>query len=944
MSERAASSASARLLSEDNVLLVDPVTWGAREGLRWCGEPAGLIIGAEGALWANEALWRWAGPVLEAWEGKGLRGLDPRLDAALRRVEEGEETRVEAEVLLQRWELSSDSVAELRLVPLLDATGKVVGATFFFMVPRGRFPWLKTTCSEIINTSEADEVLAQVVAGIPHLVWRARDDGTVDFVNQQASLFGGLRSTGAGTWDWCDLVHPADRDRTARSWHQAISTGSPYQCEHRLLLADGTYRWFFSNAVPQLDRHGERRWFGTASDIEREVEAIAALRESERRFRSLADGLPLMVWMHDLEGRQIFVNRTFCRFFGVESGEMVGSRWLELVHPGDREAYQEHFLECLRDRRPFQREVRVRSLDGGHWRHLYSYGQPLLSGESSPMGFIGASVDLTERKAMERELKEARAAAEAANAAKGEFLANMSHEIRTPMTAILGYAEILGNSLADGDDRRCVEIIRRNGNFLLELINDILDLSRIDVGKLEIAPRPLDLLDFLNDLVELLRPKAEEKGLALEVSLIPPLPARVHLDGVRTRQILINLLGNAVKFTNGGTVMLRVRTIDPTGLEFAVEDTGIGIPAEAQRVIFQPFSRLDTGISRVVGGTGLGLAICRRLSAMMNGELRLTSEPGKGSTFFLTLPEVFDATAEMVEEVVCPASRPLPEGGGPARRLTGTYLIVDDRLEVRQLHAYAIEEAGGRVLLAGNGRQALAKWRRVGRKQPWQAVLMDIEMPGMDGLETTRQLRAEGLRCPIIALTAHAMAGDREKCLEAGCDEYLSKPVGTEALVELLWRLTGPEAEATPGPEGTPEAASTEAPLRLLIVEDSESLLRVLQRSFTGEGHEIHLASSFEEAHACAVRVCPHVVLSDLGLPDRNGLELPHALRGLPGLEGVRCVALSGRDGEADQARSLAEGFDTHLVKPPEFAHLRQTVRALGEACARERERLGTSG
>jgi len=425
----------------------------------------------------------------------------------------------------------------------------------------------------------------------------------------------------------------------------------------------------------------------------------------------------------------------------------------------------------------------------------------------------------------------AKEAAEGASKAKGEFLANMSHEIRTPMTAILGFAEIVGNSLdccdvcpehqdcaARARNKENIQIIHRNGEHLLELINGILDLSKIEAGKMEterIACRPVQLVE---DVASLVRAQAIEKGLSLDVRYDWPLPEAILSDPVRIRQILVNLASNAVKFTAAGAVAITIRCrmdapAGPAIMEFDVADTGAGMTGEQLEQIFQPFTQADSSTTRKHGGTGLGLTISKKLAQALDGDITVASRAGEGSTFTLTVEAALPQNVRMLNSLedvaprVCPATRP---NLSQSVRLRGRILLAEDGADNQLLISTILRKAGAQVELAANGREALDKaMSAMSAGTCYDAILMDMQMPEMDGYQATRQLRLAGYEAPIIALTAHAMAGDRAKCLAAGCDEYTTKPVDRLGLLNMLARLMD---LAQAGPQQPPPAPQPAQP------------------------------------------------------------------------------------------------------------------------------------
>jgi signal transduction histidine kinase/CheY-like chemotaxis protein/HPt (histidine-containing phosphotransfer) domain-containing protein len=489
---------------------------------------------------------------------------------------------------------------------------------------------------------------------------------------------------------------------------------------------------------------------------------------------------------------------------------------------------------------------------------------PLVDGRGRTVGELAVVLDVTDQVAASRwslfaaaigclgigaalfmlfyvDLVRAKNAAEAASRAKSEFLAVMSHEIRTPIAAITGYADLLATSdVSPSERRQGLETIQSNADNLLMLIDDILDYSRIEAGRLPLTPAdcsPQKIVDEVRSAVQL---RANEKRLDFEVRYDGPVPQSIRTDPVRLRQILLNLAGNAVKFTDAGSVRVTVRCLrredSPPRMQFEVADTGIGMTGEVVGRLFRPFTQADMSTTRRFGGTGLGLSISQRLSAMLGGEIEVESEPGKGSTFTLTIdPGPLEGVPMVDGPVPAARSTDFPPASEPAARkarLTGRVLLAEDGPDVQRLVRCFLEQCGLEVDVAPGGRVACEKADASAREgRPYDLVLMDVRMPEMDGHEATRRLRRNGWRGAIVALTAHAMPGDREECLCAGCDDYLAKPSRLSDLREMverhLKRPAGDSAVAAPLESGIPG----EFPFDI----DADPELAELFRAFTAD-------------------------------------------------------------------------------------------------------------
>ncbi|MWD28329.1 response regulator [Aquicoccus sp. SCR17] len=513
-------------------------------------------------------------------------------------------------------------------------------------------------------------------------------------------------------------------------------------------------------------------------DLRRQQETLRRMSLVARHAR---DGLIIT----DHEGTILWVNEAFSDMTGYRPDEAVGRQAAALLMRSDNEAEE---LADLRDallrKQPF-RGVFAQYSKTGELTWIDKHVVPIQGPDGEIEYALSVDRDVTEDRAKARELAEAKARAERGERARAEFLATMSHEIRTPMHGISGMVELLDKTELGPEQRLYTETIRSSAEALLTIINDVLDLSKLDSGKLDVAPAPFSPRDCIGQVVQLLRPQADAKALQLALEVDPDLPARASADAGRLRQILVNLLGNAIKFTRQGGVDLTVThrpagaAGGPTGMEIAVRDTGIGIPPDRLDDIFEPFRQAEDGTTtRNFGGTGLGLTISRLLARRMGGDISVRSTPGAGSCFTLTLPlaPVADAPA---------ASEPAPD---PAALPEGLrVLVAEDNGTNRLILDKFLRGAPIRLSFALNGAEAL----EAHRADPADVVLMDMAMPVMDGLEATRRIRAnQGPQPWIVALTANAFDSDREACLAAGMDDFLTKPVRRAELLDRLARAS----------------------------------------------------------------------------------------------------------------------------------------------------------
>jgi len=575
-------------------------------------------------------------------------------------------------------------------------------------------------------------------------------------------------------------------DEAVKQFRRTLETGEAYHAppllERRVdLNTIEAYDWSVERIMLPGNRYGVVCHYYDNTERQQSVEN---LRLSEQYFRDIANASPAILWVTDENHMCTFLSKSWFETTGQTEPDGLGLGWIQATHPDDQKRVKDEFLSVANSRQSFVTEFLLRRADGSyHW--AVDVGRPRFDPKGKFLGYTGYVIDVNERKTFEQSLERAKQTAEDANRSRGEFLANMSHEIRTPMSAILGHVDILKDHLRDPDNLQIVESVRRNGNFLLGIINDILDLSKIDAGKLEIEMRAVRPDAVVAEVRSLMDVRAKEKKLPLTIEFTGPIPETIEIDAVRLRQILVNLVGNAIKFTDNGEVRVKIGYDTSTSkLTFDVIDTGIGIASDKFETLFEPFAQADSTSTRTFGGTGLGLTICRRLAHALGGEVAVESTLHLGSKFTLSIQA--RSPGQLVEPNLSLDVR--ADASVDDIRLDASVLVVDDRRDIRYLAQYFIEKAGGKVLTANNGQEAV-DFITDDRSPPIQVILMDMQMPVMDGYHAARELRRRGCRLPIIALTANAMKSDRDECLAAGCTEYTTKPLNSGKLIALIHRL-----------------------------------------------------------------------------------------------------------------------------------------------------------
>ncbi|MFO1045276.1 MAG: PAS domain S-box protein [Planctomycetaceae bacterium] len=597
------------------------------------------------------------------------------------------------------------------------------------------------------------------------------------------------------------IIHPDDFDMVVESIQRSVRNMKPWQCVYRVNLPIQGVQWREGHSKPELLEDGSILWHGYIYDITARRQAEASLQESQARLQAIFDSEPECVKLISPDCRLIDINPAGLRLIDASSIHQVLNQDVsQLVAPEYRDAFRKSLEEVFAGRTTTT-EFEIVGLAGTRrWMEQYAVGLKDPVDPTRIVQMLAVARDITDRRRTEIELARARLKAESANNAKSEFLANMSHEIRTPLTAILGYTNLLTDESSDplSPERKseAIETIRQAGEHLLTVVNDILDLSKIEAGQMLVEQIETSFPDLVRSVDSLMRPRAVAKGLWLKVICETPIPCRIVTDPTRLRQILMNLLGNSIKFTEQGGITLRFNATaecEKTRLAVSFEDTGIGMsPGQAER-LFAAFAQGDSTVTRKYGGTGLGLVICQRLARLLGGDVQLVrTQSGLGSIFTASVIVEHVAGSGVIEDLnslSAPVNRELTV---QQIRLQGRVLLAEDSRDNQVLISFLLRRAGAEVDIAENGLVALEMIEKASLNGiRYELLLTDMQMPEMDGYSLAQHLRTSGSTLPIIALTAHAMAEDRKKCTDAGCDDYASKPIDKSILLSLCDKWIG---------------------------------------------------------------------------------------------------------------------------------------------------------
>lgn len=772
-------------------------------------------------------------------------------------------------------------------------------------------------------------LLDGLMDAVPDDIYFKDVEGRYLRINRAKALHSGLTdpvdAIGKTDFDYFSAEHA----RSALEVEQRImETGRPLiDHEEQLVWPDGLSTWVSATKVPLKKADGTIiGTLGISRDITSQYEISQTLELERDRLRTLIDHLPDYVFIKDREGRFVTVNRAHYELFGCSSeDEVIGKTDYDFSSIELADFYAADDDAVINNNVPLlsREEIAIDATGEEHW--VLTTKVPLRTMGGAIVGLVGIARDITQRKRAEQELQAAKEAAEVANRAKSEFLANMSHEIRTPMNAIIGMTELVLDTQLQLQQRDYLETVLSSAESLMAIINDILDFSKIESGRLEIEDYPINVREWIGDSVKPLAVRAHAKKLELAYHIAPDVPSHIRSDGLRIRQIIVNLIGNAIKFTRYGEVILDIQ-IDHMNhldlpvstdqepprqvLHLRVSDTGIGIAEDQQGRIFEAFEQADMSTTRNFGGTGLGLAISSRLVRLMGGKIWVESELGSGSTFHVVLPFGEVQPGEVIST------------GRDIVALSGLrLLIVDDNATNRQILEEMCRNWGMKPVAVSCASDAMTELKAAAaRGEPYELVITDGSMPEVDGFTLAQQIQEEAdLSSVLMMLSSLDRQYDIERCRELGIRSYLTKPIKQSDLLDAIVSvldLSGIRVDHVGGHTQTPPQIQ---PLKILLAEDSLANRKLAIGLLSRWGHQIDVATNGIEAVDAVRHYHYDVVLMDVQMPEMDGLAATKAIRELQKTENlprVPVIALTAHAMKGDRERCLEAGMDDYITKP----------------------------
>ena len=822
---------------------------------------------------------------------KDLPLLASILDKALQTV-----TLEERTAIRDRW-MGAQVEPGIDLVWVMRIGGVVV------VILLGIVIWNRRLRREIENRKRIEEAQREILELIPiRLVVSDSETSELLYVNEYARDAYGLETNGG-------RITTAYRDPKQREElvSRLLRDGRVDEFEAELKSSDGSPEWVLVSAR-MMNFEGQRAALTVSQVITERKHAEEALRDSEQRYMLASQATRDALFDWNLEKNEIYFPTDERESLGLLSWDGSPEGWSERVHPDDQELFREHSVAALKgEEERFSAEYRLRD-DDGEWRWVHTRGVFKRGADGRALRMIGSTADITERVQAEQMLTQAKEDAEAATQAKSDFVAVISHEVRTPMNGVLGMARLLRDTTLDDEQQECVDIIVNSGEALLTIVDDLLDLSKLDADRLDLEAIPFIPADVITDSIAVMAARAEEKGLALSHEFDPGLPAVLIGDPHRLRQVLLNLISNAIKFTAKGTISVEANVDTMSGdqivMAFAVTDTGQGISPEAQEKLFSAYTQGSVEVARKYGGTGLGLSICRGLVEIMGGEMTLESAIGQGSIFRFTAAFAIDKVTDVANLRSRNAAHLTLHGAG---RRALHILQVEDNETNRRVAEKILTRAGHTLTNVANGAEALA----IMESDQFDAVIMDRHMPEMNGLEATRRIRnlAEPFASIlIVGVTAGASKAELQSCRDAGMDEVLTKPLSEHDLPAALDNLASFDDES--------RWAKIDGPV--LVIDDTPTNLRVAQRQLSKLAIDCDLAESAAQALKMAKKKTYALILVDLSMPEMDGVEFTERFLHWEESQtsSTPIVAMTGHVGEEERNRCLAVGMKDVLVKP----------------------------
>lgn len=779
------------------------------------------------------------------------------------------------------------------------------------------------THTDITETKESQERLRLAIeaagAGFYDL---DLPSGQVQFSERSLAMIGYAQHELPHTYEtWRNLRHPDDAEAADRRSNTYVGQARAdnsliYEDAYRMRHKDGSYRWILVRGkIVEWDDEQPVRFLGTLTDVTEYKENEAALQRTQQLVQGVIDNANALVFIKDREGTYLLVNRHWEEYCGVSIEDTLGRKDEEVFPPEIAAGFIANDVRVRETGEELEFEEAIFS--GGEPRTLVSLKFPLFDENGDIYATGGVSTDVTHLKDIERELRQAREDADNANRSKSDFLANMSHEIRTPMNGIMGMTELALDTNLSREQREYLQTIESSAQSLLALIDDILDFSKIEAQKLELDPIDFDLRERLGETLDTLAARAHGKGLELAFDVEPNVPDMLVGDIHRLRQIIINLIGNALKFTEEGEVVVRVGLESESAAEvvvhFQVSDTGIGIPEDRLEKVFDSFEQADTSTTRKYGGTGLGLTICSRLTELMGGRIWVESETGLGSTFHFT------AKLGRSKETKRGLQHAL------AGELSGlNVLVVDDNQTNRRILKKMLANWHMRATLAEDARSGLETFgEAIAQKKPFDIIISDVHMPGMDGYELVQRIRNETSRpeVPVIMLTSARRSEDAERSRELKIKANLLKPAKQSRILDAI--ITAVGVETVGAKHDVPEPGDillepSAGSLNILVAEDNEVNQKFAVRVLKKAGHASTIANNGREAVEAFANGEFDVILMDVQMPEMDGYEATAAIREHEMTTGttIPIIALTAHAMKGDREKCVAAGMNGYVTKP----------------------------